>query len=89
MKKVMLFEELINESLKFDHATIDLAIHYLENETNKVINRNYKWLIDQLKSKLDTTSSINSDIELNQQEYDLVKKFSELAHKKYKGLDTD
>ena len=89
MKIIPTFEQFVNESLKFDHATIDLAIHYLENETNKAINRNYKWLIDQLKSKLDTTSSINSDIELNQQEYDLVKKFSELAHKKYKGLDTD
>ena len=89
MKHLHTFESFLGESLKFNIGSIELAIRYLENETNKTISSNYKWIVDQIKSKIDASSNINSDVELDKQEYDFVKKFSELGAKKYKGLETD
>lgn len=89
MKYIPTFEKFLNESLKFNIGSIELAIRYLENETNKTVSSNYKLVIGKIKSKIDASSNINSDVELDKQEYDFVKKFSELGAKKYKGLDTD
>jgi hypothetical protein len=89
MKNVKTFEEFLNESYKFNVAEIQLAIHFLETSTNKNLAKNYKWLINQIKERIDDSSSKNVDIELNKQEYDFVKQFSELASKAYQGLDTD
>jgi len=89
MKHISTFESFVNESLKFNVATIELAIHYLETDSNKTLSRNYKWLVDQIKGKIDANSNSNVDVNLDKQEYDFVKKFSDLADKKYKDLDTD
>jgi hypothetical protein len=89
MKHIQTFEGFLNESFKSKVGEIQLAVHYLENSTNKNLSKNYKWLIDQIKTKIDDSSSKNVDIDLDKQEYDFVKKFSELAHKEYDGLDTN
>jgi hypothetical protein len=91
MKNLQTFEEFVNEQKTFQaqEAEIQLAIHYIENDTNRTVAKNYKWLIDQIKRKMKNETGKNNTIELDNQEYEMVNRFSELASKKYKDLNTD
>lgn len=84
-------ECIVNEQKTFQaqESEIQLAIHYIENDTNRTVAKNYKWLIDQIKRKMKNETGKNNTIELDDQEYEMINRFSELASKKYKDLNTD